>query len=292
MKTLKSILIAAVLLNFASCNQSDYSEMKSVEDSSSNDSSLEYVAPQTGMKDGERKFIRTADLRFKVKDVSHATGILETITYQFGGFITHTKLSSDVIQSKITAISKDSSLETTYYSVTNDMTIRIPNIRLDTTLKLIAQNIEFLNYRIIDAEDVALQILTHQLAQKRNQTGKAISSDGKTKSSIYADEYDINKKEEYDAAKIANMSLDDQVNFSTVKLSFYENNKIRRELIANEKNLDAYQPNLFRRIGDAFVNGWEIVEDFIVFVVQFWVFILFGGIFYWFYRKYWRVAKK
>ena len=88
------------------------------------------------------------------------------------------------------------------------------------------------------------------------------------------------------------MSLDDQVNFSTVKLNFYENNKIRRELIANEKNLDAYQPNLFSRIGESLVNGWEIVEDFIVFITQFWVFILLGILFYWVYFKFWRGNKK
>jgi cbb3-type cytochrome oxidase subunit 3 len=157
---------------------------------------------------------------------------------------------------------------------------------------LIAQNIDFLNYRVIDAEDVALQILSHKLAQKRNQTGKPIPSDGKTKSSISADEYDINKKEKFDEAKIANLSLDDQVNYSTVKLSFYENNKIRRELIANQKNLDAYQPNLFSRIGESLVNGWEIVEDIIVFVIQFWAFILLGILFYCAYFKFWRRVKK
>lgn len=279
-------------MNFASCKQSENSEMKNSVEASKVEISPDYDTPQTGTSDGERKFIRTADLKFKVKDVSKATESIETITYQFGGFVTHTRLSSDIIQSNITSISKDSSLETTYYSVTNDMTIRIPNTSLDTTLKLIANNIEFLNYRVIDAEDVALQILSHKLAQKRNQTEKPIPSDGKTKSSESADEYDINKNEKFDVAKIANLSLDDQVNFSTVMLSFYENNKIRRELIANEKNLDAYQPNLFSRIGEAFVNGWEIVEDFIVFVVQFWAFIIIGILLFWGYKKYWKRVNK
>ncbi len=292
MKVLKNILLAAVLMNIASCKQSENSEMKSAVEVSNVEISPEYDVPQTGTSDGDRKFIRTADLRFKVKDVAKATENLESITYHFGGFVTHTRLSSDIIQSNTTAISKDSSLETTYYSVTNDMTIRIPNTTLDTTLKLIAQNIDFLNYRVIDAEDVALQILSHKLAQKRNQTGKPIPSDGKTKSSISADEYDINKKEKFDEAKIANLSLDDQVNYSTVKLSFYENNKIRRELIANQKNLDAYQPNLFSRIGESLVNGWEIVEDIIVFVIQFWAFILLGILFYCAYFKFWRRVKK
>ena len=292
MKNLKSILILSASIFILGCNQYEDSKREVIVESSEVEYSSDYDIPQTGTKDGERKFVRTAAFRFKVKDVQKSTEKLESITYQFGGFVTHTQLSSDIIHSNITAISKDSSLETTYYSVTNEMTIRVPNTSLDTTLKLISQNIEFLNYRIIDAEDVALQILSHQMAQKRNQSGKDIPSDGKVKNSIIADEYDITKKEKYDDAKIANLSLDDQVNFSTVKLNFYENNKIRRELIANEKNLDAYQPNLFSRIGESLVKGWEIVEDFIVFITQFWVFILLGILFYWVYFKFWRGNKK
>src|SRR5690606_11498076 len=107
------------LMNFGSCKQSENNEMKYLLEAAKVEILGDYDTPQTGTSDGERKFLRTADLKFKVKDVSKATESIETITYQCGGFVTHTRLSSDIIQSNITSISKDSYLETTYYSVTN-----------------------------------------------------------------------------------------------------------------------------------------------------------------------------
>jgi len=120
-------------------------------------------------QDTTRKFIRTADLKFKVKNVIKSTYDIENITNRQGGFVTYTNLTSDIDRVFITTVSADSSLESTYYTVTNTVTLRVPNTKLDTTLREIARNIDYLDYRVIKAEDVALQVLFKQINTKSFQ---------------------------------------------------------------------------------------------------------------------------
>lgn len=288
MKTIKMTLAAAGIILLTNCNQSaEYSP--EMENSTAAESESSYVT-QVGNAEKDRKFIRTANLKFKVRDVSKATENIEDITLKNKGFITYTNLASNISNTNTTAISKDSSLITTYYNVTNDITIRVPNTLLDTTLREIARNIEFMDYRLITAEDVAIQMLSNQLAQQRN-SGKNIPDGEKVKSNIMADEHNIRKREAADEAKIANLSLNDKVSFSTVQLSLYQNPTIRREVVSNEKNIDAYTPGLFSRLADSLQTGWEIIEDLLVFITQFWVFILIGVACFFLYRKYGKQIK-
>ena len=170
MKTTNIISVLFVTIILFACGQSREGRMESnaVTDSISNTFISSSAAVENG-KDSNRKFIRTAELKFKVKSVIQSTYDIENITNRQGGFVTYTMLSSTVDNVTNTAISADSSLETTSYSVTNTITLRVPNTQLDTTLKEISRNIIYLDYRIIKAEDVALQLLSNKLTQKRSQ---------------------------------------------------------------------------------------------------------------------------
>ena len=43
-------------------------------------------------KNSNRKFVRTADVKFKVKNVAKSTYAIEDATTKFGGFVTYTHL--------------------------------------------------------------------------------------------------------------------------------------------------------------------------------------------------------
>ncbi|MCX6210171.1 MAG: DUF4349 domain-containing protein, partial [Bacteroidetes bacterium] len=179
-------------------------------------------------KDSTHKFIRTADLKFKVKSVIASTYDIEAITSRLGGFVTYTNLQSTVDNVSNTAINADSTLETTYYTVSNSITLRVPNTKLDTTLKEISKNIDYLDYRIIKADDVALQLLSNNLTQKRSakyeqRLANAIDNRGKKlKETTVAEDVLLNKQEQADNAKVSNLSLNDQLNFSTITLAIYQ----------------------------------------------------------------------
>lgn len=227
-------------------------------------------------KKDTRKFIRTADIKFKVKNVAKSTYAIEDATTKFGGYVAATNLQSQINEKETTKVSQDSTLISTKYNVTNEITIRVPNTRLDTVIKTIAKQIDFLDYRIIKAEDVSLQMLSNVLAQNRSQISekriaKAIDTKGKKLDNILnAEETLENKKEQSDNATVENLKWKDQVNFSTLTVSLYQNEAVKQELIANQKSVNAYRPNIGLQIWDSIKTGWFMLEAIIAFVVQLW----------------------
>jgi hypothetical protein len=227
-----------------------------------------------------------------VKSVIKSTYDIENITGSHGGFVTYTNLASNIDNVTNIAVSADSSLETTYYTVTNSITLRVPNIQLDTTLKEIAHNIDYLDYRIIKADDVALQILSNSLTQKRSAKNEerltnAIDNRGKKlNETTLAEEILLSKQEQADQAKISNLSLSDQVKFSTVNLLIYQRQTIKRELISNDKNIEAYEPGFGSKILDSIKFGWDMLEGGIIFLTKLWALFLFAGFVYFMYKRY------
>jgi hypothetical protein len=243
-------------------------------------------------KNSTRKFVRTADIKFKVKNVAKSTGVIEDATTRFGGFVTYTNLQSTINDEDRTKVSPDSTLVTTKYTVENNMTIRVPNTQLDTVIKTIANQIGFLHYRVIKADDVTLQMLSNKMAQKRSASTEkriatAIDTKGKKLNQVIDAEENLDaKKEANDAKRLENLSLKDQVNFSTLTLLVYQDQTVKQEMIANEKSVNAYRPNIGLQVWDSIKTGWFILENIISFVVILWPFALIGFLGFLGYKKF------
>lgn len=284
------LYFAFVLL---SCNQAGKESKDTVGSMEMSDSTSGIIsssaAVETG-KDTGRKFIRTAELKFKVKSVIQSTYDIEDLTRQQEGFVIYTNLASNTDNIINTPVSEDSSLETTYYTVSNSIILRVPNSRLDSTLKEIAQNIDYLDFRVIKAEDVALQILSNNMTDNRNiRSGarliSAIENRGKKlNETVYAEETLVNKNERSDNARISNLSLLDQVRFSTVNLTIYQRQAIKRELVSNYRNIDAYEPGFGSKFLGALKYGLKVLEAIMIFLTKMWELILFGMVVYAVYR--------
>ena len=292
-KNTKIVLTLLALGLIVACKESvaeetpDYSE-NAVTDSTSVVSSSAAVEN----KNSNRKFARTADVKFKVKNVAKSTYAIEDATTKFGGFVTYTNLQSNIHSEDRTKVSQDSTLVTTKYKVDNNITIRVPNTKMDTVIKTIAKQIHFLDYRIIKADDVSLQMLSNELAQKRSNSSEkrlenAIDSKGKKLNQVVKAEATLDaKKEQNDASKLQNLSLQYQVNFSTLTLNIYQNESIKQEMVANEKSINAYRPNIGLQIWDSVKTGWFMLENIISFVVVLWPFALIGFLGFLGYKKF------
>ncbi|WP_264551873.1 DUF4349 domain-containing protein [Flavobacterium sp. N2038] len=275
-----------------SCKKADYASSENADLKATADTTAISSSAAVEKKDSKQKFIRTADIKFKVKNVVKSTYAIENATQKFGGFVTYTNLQSNIHDQIKTKISQDSTLETTKYSVVNDITIRVPNTQLDTVIKTIAKQIDFLDFRVIKAEDVSLKVLANQLSQKRSavtekRVAQAIDSKGKKINDIVEAENTLeNKKEENDNRTIENLSMQDQINFSTITLQLYQNETIKQEVMPSEKDSAAYKPNLGIQTIDALKSGWYILQAILVFIINLWPFILIsiGGFFL--YKKY------
>jgi hypothetical protein len=294
MKNYFKLGLALLLLALAfSCKQSDAATEENgamATDSTNILSSSAVVEKQKST----RKFLRTADIKFKVKQVAKATYAIENSVSQHGGFVTYTNLQSHIVSKDQTKVSQDSTLETTRYTVDNAMVLRVPNTRLDTVLKALAKEVDFLDSRLIKADDVQLQLLANQWTQKRSdkheaRLKKAIDTKGsKLRDISKAEEQLRDKQTQNDEAKRSNLALNDQINFSTVTLYLYQRETVKRELVANERSTNAYRPNIGLQLWDSLKTGWYLLENILAFITQLWPFLLLGALGVLGYQKYFK----
>jgi hypothetical protein len=294
MKQVSKLGLALLLLGIAfACKQATTSDEASAE-MAADSVSIETTSSNAAVvkKESNRKFVRTADLKFKVKNVAKSTYAIENIVAKNGGFVTFTDLKSTVNEKSETKISQDSTLETTRFTVDNTITLRVPNTQLDTVLKLMVNEVAFLDSRLIKADDEALQLLSNKMAQKRltshqKRLEKGIDTKGKKLNDITnAEDKVLDRETESDETVLKNLSLEDQVNFSTVTLYLYQRESVLQEMVANEKSINAYRPHIGLQILDGLKTGWFMFEAIIAFIVQLWSIIVLIILGLFIYKKY------
>lgn len=225
--------------------------------------------------DTARKFIRTADLKFKVKEVIKATYIIEDIVRENGGFVTETNLTSSTENEERKRVSDDSVLLVTRYTIRNYITIRVPNTLLDTTLKQIAPIIEYLDYRNIKATDVGLDVLSNRLAVMRSRRHNqrvepTLNGNQKSDERVKASESLMNSEEQADQAAIANLTLADKINFSTIYLEMYQNASTKYSLVGDARNYDKFRPGFGKQMAEAFHDGFQLFKAFLLLLIRLW----------------------
>ena len=288
------LLLSVILCSIFSCNQNqkDNKETQNLVA----DSSLPQVNKTNEVEDKKelpnRAFLKTADIKFKVKDVISSTYNIENICNRQGGFVTYSNLASTNNKKELVPVSVDSSIEINNYTVSNSITIRVPNNKLDTVLKDIAANVDYLDCRIIKADDVSLQLLANRLTQNRikqneNRLIKAIDNNNKKLIEITAaEDLLLSKQQQSDNSKIENLSLTDQVNYSTVNLSIYQNDVTKRTMSASEKAIKRYEPGFGSKMAESILFGWTIVMEILIFFSKFWAILLGALLIYFLYKKF------
>ena len=305
MKTIQKVGFALAVLAIAySCKQAEYEGESATEVSERAVATLNDAVTETTdakvvsssaavePKDSNKEFVRTADIRFRAKNVAKTTVKIEDATTKFGGYVTYTNLESVINDKSETRVSQDSILETIKFTVKNNVTIRIPNTRLDTLIKTIAKEIEFIDSRTIKADDVTLQLLTNEMARKRGAStqkriSNAIDNKGKKLNQIIDAEENLDqKKENNDARKLENLSLNEQVNYSTISLQIYQREVIQNALFASEKSINKYRPHLGLQLWEGVKTGWFMLESILAFIIQLWAVFLLVFLAWFTYKKY------
>ncbi len=278
-KLFSAVFLAASFLLTTACKnkaaEDHFSEAKAVSEVA--DTTPTTSAVETKLK---REFVRTVDAQFEVEDVSKATKAIEDATKKFGGFVTLSNLQSQVIQSDEIPVSADSLLLTKKYKVENVITLRVPNSQLDTVLRAIGKQIKFIDFQSLKCDDVSLQLLSTDLERKRtavaaNRISKAIDQKGTKLSGIVDAENEADlRREQTDQALINKLSLRDNVAFSTVTLKVYQRERMQREVVLNEANLDSFQASFGDKLFEGFKSGWNLLEGIITFLVRIWPIVL------------------
>lgn len=225
-------------------------------------------------EDTTRRFIRTAQLKFKVRDLTQSTYGIEKLIRRQGGFVQSSDLQSTILSAETTPVSIDSTLETITYQLSCVMTLRIPARLLDTTLLQLSQHIEFLDYRKVQAQDVALSMLARELTQDRYKKYEgALNRQARKDTST---SHLFSRAEQADNARLQYMELSDQVKFSTITLDIYQRESIQRNILPNPADIRAYEPGFWSQAGESLSIGLDMLTSIILFFLKIWWLLLIG----------------
>lgn len=226
--------------------------------------------------DAQRRFIRTANVEFRVRDVYRSALAIEDIVAAQGGFVTKNDITSQIesVQSRPSGDGKLIELAT--YTTRGLLQVRVPSENTQRFLRTIVTQIEFLDRRQFEAVDAQFELLRQQLAQQRNQEaqqalGEATAEGGKLgqKAEAIAERNDA--KAGRDEALIAQKTFEDQVAFATIDLSLYQPPQIRR---TQRLDVDAVirreGPSFFARAGHALSMGWYGLLTALVVALKLW----------------------
>jgi hypothetical protein len=253
----------AIISILFSCNgdrkyaSSDYAENRSVvSDSTSSDTT---ATP---------KIIKTADMRFRVKDVQQTKENLSATIKAQGGTITEFVIESVIQESDKVKYSLDSLKEITSYRKEGTLIAKVPSEKLDDFTNIVAKMAVFVDNQSMKMDDQSVTYLANKLkAQNRiaalNTIKKTATRKGNNvETAVYLGDDYIDKK-------IENMNIDNKVKFSTITLNFYQDNTVNTLVVANDR-LSDYGPGFFQRLGLNLFVGWSFFKEFILSLATIW----------------------
>jgi hypothetical protein len=233
-------------------------------------------------RDTMHVFVRTADLRCRVPDVVRATYSVEDIVRRQGGYVAHTELRTSVARTQRVDISTDTALERNWHTVHNAFVIRVPDERLDSTLLALAPLVDQLDHRVVDADNVKLQLVANALQQQRlaRHTGRLSSTidrtSGKVKDLAATEDDLLNKEARKDEALVERLALQDRVAFATVRLDLYQRETMTAALVPLAPPIEPYRPAFGTSAMRALEQGWSMVRGLVLVLVMMWPLALLG----------------
>ncbi|AQX11981.1 hypothetical protein BAX94_12010 [Elizabethkingia meningoseptica] len=280
--TLNLTVAAVLILSVFSCKKQE-SSAAGYDNNAKSEVTAEGVVPgsssdaissaaSTQVKDKE--FVKTATVDMEVKDVYDATVKIENQLKEIGGYVTNSELHNNLVSEETYNQTDEKAMMVKKSNMQNNMTVKVPTLQLADFLQAINGQNLFLNSRIINAEDVTANIKMAQLEQQRMQK-KTGSITNLKPTSKTVEQSDDNEREKNQNAVEA-YSLRDNIAYSTVNLVLREPNVRVAEIpVVNTKSVDAkYKTNFFYEAKLSFINGFYLIQQFFILLLNLWPFML------------------
>jgi uncharacterized lipoprotein NlpE involved in copper resistance len=220
------------------------------------------------------KIIKTADMRFRVKDVQHTKEQLSAEIKKHGGAVAEFSIESIIQETDKVKQSTDSLKEITAYRKEGYLVAKVPAEKLDDFTNTIAHLAVFVDQQSMKMDDQSINYLANKWKAQNRIEGVGQLNKVATKKGADV-QTGIEVKDAFVDRKIENLSIDSRVKFSTITLNFYQNNTVRTMTIAND-NLYDYRPNFANRLWLNILNGWTIFKEMILALANLWMLVILG----------------
>lgn len=262
----RNIIAIAIILALFGCN-AEKKDYASTDKESMADTTATVELPA-------EKIIKTADMRFRVKDVQNTKEQLSKAIKAEGGTVAEFSIESSIQETDKVKQSTDSLKEITSYRTQGYLVAKVPSEKLDEFTNTIAKMAVFVDNQSMKMDDQSIAYLSNKLkAQNRVDAIEKINKVASKKSANV--ESSLYIKDDYIDKRIENMQIDSRVKFSTITLNFYQDNTVKTMIVAND-NLYDYRPAFINRLWLGIVNGWTIFKEIIIAISNLWMLILVG----------------
>jgi len=264
----RNIIAIAIVLTIFGCQKSNekYASADAVD--------TQELSRETADSTVAEKIVKTADMRFRVKDVQNTKEQLSKTIKAEGGTVAEFSIESTIQETDRVKQSTDSLKEITSYRTQGYLVAKVPSDKLDEFTNTIAKMAVFVDNQSMKMDDQSIAYLANKLkAQNRVDAIEKINKVASKKSANV--ESSLYIKDDYVDKRIENMQIDSRVKFSTITLNFYQDNTVKTMIVAND-NLYDYRPAFINRLWLGIVNGWTIFKEIIIAISNLWMLILIG----------------
>lgn len=264
----RNIIAIAIVLTIFGCQKSNnkYASADAVD--------TQELSRETADSTVAEKIVKTADMRFRVKNVQSTKEQLSKTIKAEGGTVAEFSIESSIQETDKVKQSTDSLKEITSYRTQGYLVAKVPSEKLDEFTNTIAKMAVFVDNQSMKMDDQSIAYLSNKLkAQNRVDAIEKINKVASKKSANV--ESSLYIKDDYVDKRIENMQIDSRVKFSTITLNFYQDNTVKTMIVAND-NLYDYRPAFANRLWLGIVNGWTIFKEIIIAISNLWMLILVG----------------
>lgn len=235
------------------------------------------------------KIVKTADLRFRVKDAWKTKREISAQIKQYGGTLIEALVESKVEKTEKIKYTADSLAEVTIYSTEGRVVARIPPTNLDQFTNDITVNADFMDQQSLLIDDKTIDYQINKAKQQnlantiKSVTKQEIEDHENTKKST-------SLKDEYVNKMTDNLWINNKTKLSTITISFYQDRTVKKTIVAND-DLSNYQPGFFSRLNLGLTTGWMVLREFIFILANLWT-VLAAALIIYFGIKYYKKNKK
>ena len=286
--TFKIILGSLLLATIFSCNNTEsfgnYEKSNKIDQTATSEIS-DSISSVAHLQVKDKQFIKSAEVNMEVKDVYDATISIEKHLQDLGGFVTSSRLNSQIVSEDTFNTSDKNATLVRKFQTENNIEVRVPTEKLGAFLTIINDKKLFLNSRNITAEDVTANIKLADLEAKRNAKTAINISQLKTNKDKVKMNDDNSSEGNYQ--KVATLEMTDNLKYSTVDIYLKEpKHRIAEIAVTNTTNIDnKYKFNFFYDIKNAFAEGFYLIQKLVIGLVAIWPLLLIGAVILYFFRR-------